>query len=245
MFESLLQSSPVPRNRSKRTLAASLFAHAVLVAAIIVAPLIYYQAIPGHELLTFLASPPPTPAAPPPPPPPVSASQPELQVVRVDPAQWIEPQRIPDRIPPAMEDIPILQNLEGMSAPPGPGGGRGFVPIPHAEALIGVPTDPPPPPAIPKEPLRVVSTLQASRLVHRVEPEYPELARRTRVQGMVLLQVTVNERGLVSRVDVLRGHRLLNQAAVDAVRQWRYSPTLLNDEPVPVIATVTVTFVLR
>lgn len=165
--------------------------------------------------------------------------------MRVNPDQWIEPQRIPDRIPPAMEDIPILQNLEGMSAPPGPGGDQGFVPIPHPEALIGVPTDSPPPPAIPKEPLRVVSTLQASRLVHRVEPEYPELARRTGVQGMVLLQVTVNERGLVSRVDVLRGHRLLNQAAVDAVRQWRYSPTLLNDEPVPVVATVTVNFVLR
>jgi protein TonB len=62
---------------------------------------------------------------------------------------------------------------------------------------------------------------------------------------MVMLQVTVNEQGLVSQVKLIRGHPMLNQAAIDAVSQWRYSPTLLNGEPVPVIATVTVNFVLR
>jgi protein TonB len=87
--------------------------------------------------------------------------------------------------------------------------------------------------------------VQSSKLIRRVEPEYPELAKRARVSGIVLLQVTIDETGSVTDVKIIRGHPLLNQAAVDAVRQWKYSPTLLNDEPVPVIATVTVNFVLR
>jgi protein TonB len=87
--------------------------------------------------------------------------------------------------------------------------------------------------------------VQSSKLIRRVEPEYPELAKRARVQGIVLLQVVVDEQGNVTEVNIIRGHPLLNQAAVDAVSQWKYSPTLLNGEPVPVIATVTVNFVLR
>lgn len=243
MFDNLLESSAARGGRSKRTIAVSFAAHAVLLMAVIVAPLIYYQAIPGYELVTFLApSPPPAPPAPPPP-PSASADQPKQQVVRVDPDRWMEPQSIPKRIPPPMDDIPLLQDLNGKSAPPGDSHGQGLVSIPQPQGFSDIPRHPPPPE--PKEPLRVGGIVQASRLVHRVEPEYPDLARRARVQGMVLLQVTVDERGLVSGVDVIRGHPLLTQAAVDAVSQWRYSPTLLNEEPVPVIATVTVNFVLR
>ena len=78
-----------------------------------------------------------------------------------------------------------------------------------------------------------------------MDPVYPELAKRARVSGIVLLRATVDELGLVTRVQLIRGHPLLNQSAVDALRQWKYSPTLLNGEPVPVLATVTVNFVLR
>ena len=87
--------------------------------------------------------------------------------------------------------------------------------------------------------------VQSSKLIHRVDPKYPELARRARVRGLVLLQVTVDEEGKVTEVRVIRGHPLLNQAAIDAVSQWRYSPTLLNGEPTPILATVSVNFVLR
>lgn len=113
--------------------------------------------------------------------------------------------------------------------------------------LGGIPNagPPPPPPKQKKDPIRVGGNVQASKLIHRVEPEYPELAKRARVQGIVLLTVTVDETGNVSKVDVIRGHPLLVQSATDAVTQWKYSPTLLNTEPVPVIATVTVNFVLR
>ena len=96
-----------------------------------------------------------------------------------------------------------------------------------------------------KTPIRVGGNVQASKLVKRVEPNYPELAKRARVKGMVILQVTVGEAGNVVDIKIIRGHPLLNDAAVSAVRQWVYSPTLLNGEPVPVLATVTVNFVLR
>ena len=65
------------------------------------------------------------------------------------------------------------------------------------------------------------------------------------MSGTVVLQVTVDEMGDVSDVKIISGHQLLTEAAVNAVRQWKYSPTLLNNEPVSVIATVTVQFVLK
>ena len=95
-----------------------------------------------------------------------------------------------------------------------------------------------------REPLRVGGNVQDSKLIHRVDPEYPEVARRARVETTVILEVLVNEQGEVANIRVIRGHPLLNQAATDAVKQWRYSPTLLNGEAVPVIATQTVVFKL-
>jgi TonB family protein len=93
-----------------------------------------------------------------------------------------------------------------------------------------------------REPIRVGGNVQESKLLYRVDPAYPPEARAPRVSGAVILQVTVNEQGLVSDVKVLRGHPLLDQSAVEAVKQWRYEPTLLNGEPVPVVATITVVF---
>ncbi len=96
-----------------------------------------------------------------------------------------------------------------------------------------------------REPIRVGGNVQESKLIKRIEPVYPELAKRARVSGVVILQVTVDEEGSVSDIRVLKGHPLLDEEAIRAVRQWKYSPTLLNGEPVPVIATVTVIFNLR
>ncbi len=106
---------------------------------------------------------------------------------------------------------------------------------------------PPPPPQKPKvrQPIRVGGDLQAAKLISKVDPEYPPLAKQARISGTVLLQITVNEQGDVSSVKILRGHPLLVRSAVDAVRQWKYAPTILNGEPVPVIATVTVNFTLQ
>jgi len=96
-----------------------------------------------------------------------------------------------------------------------------------------------------REPLRVGLFVQESKLIHRVEPVYPELARRAHVEQMVMLEVRINEQGEVTDVRVVHGHPLLDQAAIEAVRQWRYEPTLLNGEPVPVLANQTVIFKLK
>jgi TonB family protein len=93
-----------------------------------------------------------------------------------------------------------------------------------------------------QEPIRVGTNVQASKLIHRVEPVYPAEALAARVAGTVILQVEVSAAGDVSDVKVLRGHPLLDSAAIEAVKQWRYSSTLLNGVPVPVMATVTVMF---
>ena len=97
-------------------------------------------------------------------------------------------------------------------------------------------------PIVKREPIKVGGNVQESKLIRGVEPVYPELAKRARIQGRVVLVVTVDEQGNVAEVKVNSGHPLLNEAVVTAVRQWKYSPTLLNGEPVPVIATVTVRF---
>lgn len=92
------------------------------------------------------------------------------------------------------------------------------------------------------EPLRVGAQVQSAKLVHRVDPVIPALAAP--VSATVVMQVTVDEEGAVSDVKMVQGHPLLDKAAVDAVKQWRYKPTLLNGEPVPVIATVTFQYAL-
>jgi periplasmic protein TonB len=74
---------------------------------------------------------------------------------------------------------------------------------------------------------------------------YPQLARQARVQGVVVLEAVIAKDGSVQSLRVVTGHALLNQAAIDAVREWRYRPTMLNGEPVEVVTTITVTFTLR
>ena len=93
-------------------------------------------------------------------------------------------------------------------------------------------------------PVRVGGAVGAPTQTRKVAPIYPEVARTARVQGVVILELTINEQGRVTAPRILRSIPLLDQAAIDAVRQWEYTPTLLNGVPVPVIMTVTVAFTL-
>ena len=95
------------------------------------------------------------------------------------------------------------------------------------------------------EPLRVGGDIQPPERIHYVAPHYPELARRARMEGFVILQALIDERGNVKDAEVLRGLGLgLDEAARDAVMQWRYTPTVYNGRPVEVILTVNVVFEL-
>jgi periplasmic protein TonB len=78
-----------------------------------------------------------------------------------------------------------------------------------------------------------------------MKPQYPDIAKQARVQGVVIMECVISPQGAVSSCKVLRGIPLLDQSALDAVKQWTYSPTLLNGVPVPVIMTVTVNFKLN
>ena len=110
---------------------------------------------------------------------------------------------------------------------------------------IGAPLAPPPPPQPrAQEPIRPGGLIRPPTKVVHVAPEYPQIARASRIQGVVIIEATIDSRGNVASAAVLRSIPLLDQAALDAVRQWKFTPTLLNGTAVPVIMTVTVNFTL-
>jgi protein TonB len=102
---------------------------------------------------------------------------------------------------------------------------------------------PPPPPAS-REPIRLHAGMQAPRKIVNVPPHYPPHAQSARVEGTVVLDAVIDPTGRVTDVRVTHSVNLLDQAAVEAVRQWRFTPTLLNGEPVSILLTVTVRFTL-
>jgi TonB family protein len=99
-------------------------------------------------------------------------------------------------------------------------------------------------PGVAPAPIKIGGQIQESKPIRRVEPEYPALARRNRIEGTVMLEANVDEAGNVTGIRILRSQPLLDAAAIAAVRQWKYAPTLLNGSPVPVVVTVTVPFKL-
>jgi protein TonB len=104
---------------------------------------------------------------------------------------------------------------------------------------------PPPPPPAPVPPMRMHQGMKAPYKIVDVPPVYPAVAQRARVEGVVILEAVIDAQGRVASVRVLRSIALLDQAAVDAVRQWRFTPALLNEQAVPIFMTVTVNFKLQ
>jgi protein TonB len=103
-----------------------------------------------------------------------------------------------------------------------------------------------PPPPKPTGPARIKQggNVTAASIVSQTRPLYPALARQARIQGNVVLHAIIDKDGKVAQLEVISGHPLLVQAALDAVKQWRYKPTLLNGDPVEVDTTITVTFTM-
>jgi len=108
----------------------------------------------------------------------------------------------------------------------------------------GLQVEPPPPPPVSREPIRLHAGMQAPRKIVNVPPHYPPHAQAARVEGTVVLDAVIDPAGRVTGVRVTHSVNLLDQAAIDAVRQWRFTPTLLNGEPVSILLTVTVRFTL-
>lgn len=254
MFETIIQGQNSERAGRKRTVLVSFAIHVLVLGVLVVIPLVYYQTIPGgwEEIAKVFAAelPDPVPPSPPPPASPTPASGPKIPtdrpVILLSP-NLIEPGKVPPPDNAEVIEMPLFPIGDGPVGPPGSLVPDGVLNGPTRSNLLpttGPKTPPPPPPRPPKRPM-LISTLDPSRVIYRVEPVYPQIAIQARVQGSVMLQVTVNEMGIVESVEVVSGHPLLRQAAVEAVKQWRYKPTILNGEPVPVKATVTVNFNFR
>jgi len=244
MFEEMVISSPNPKKTNKPwTVVVSMIFQVAFLGILILIPLIYTEALPKTMMATMLTAPPPPP---PPPPPPAVA-----QVVHVKPqahlmdaGKLMQPKVIPKEVKIIKEDAEpdVATGMTG-GVPGGvAGGSMGGV---LGGVIGGMGAAPPPPKPHQTGPLRVGGNVQAARIVNRVQPVYPPLPRQTRISGTVRLHAIIGKDGAITSLEVMSGHPLLQQAALDAVRQWRYQPTLLNGEPVDVDTTIDVIFSLN
>jgi protein TonB len=216
----------------------------LLVGLLVLVPLIYTQALPHQSLITEIH------IAPPPGPPP---AQPGVQRARPTRRSTTTTLVVPARIPDS-----ILRIVENREPPPTDLGAGPWVPggIPEGFARVGggipgglglAPGLPPPPePRVTPKPrlIRLGGQVVAAKGLYQPSPAYPPLALIARVQGTVVLQAVIGRDGAVQDLKVLSGPALLVRAAMDAVRTWRYQPTLLNGDPVDVLTEVSVNFTL-
>jgi protein TonB len=240
LFEDLVESDVVKHRTSQGyTLPISLTLHAIALAAIVIVPLMSQAELPepAAAVKAFFVE--PASAAPPPPPPPPPAPRAATVSKPVQPqpveTKFTAPVEVPDEVKPE-------EGLD-MGVPGGVAGGvEGGVPGGVVGGVVGGLPDAPPPPV---QAVRVGGQIKEPKKVQNINPQYPDIAKQARVQGIVILECTISPQGKVTDVKVLRGIPLLDQAAIDAVKQWVYTPTLLNGVPVPVIMTVTVNFKLN
>lgn len=145
----------------------------------------------------------------------------------------------PERDTPADPPGPVSQDapIDAVIGPVGSGVPAGFG--------SGFAVPPPPPVAQPPAPVRPGGSIREPKKILDVAPVYPSIAAGARIEGIVILEAVINERGGVERMKVLRSVALLDGAAIEAVKQWRYTPTLLNGTPVPVLLTITIKFTLH
>jgi protein TonB len=235
MFEQSLLLSSAPGKKAG-ALAASLMAQSLTLGTLLLIPLIYTDRLPFAQLQlpTFLPSP-PRPELPKP--------EPALRRHAI-PRVW-NPYVSPTTIPPLNRQPDLIDN-----APALPDRIDSGPPILSMPNMIVTPIIPPPPllphlvEAAPSKPIAVTSDIQSAKLIHKVIPVYPYLARISRISGTVRLQATVSAEGTIEKLEVISGNPMLVPAAVDAVRQWIYRPTVLHNIPVEVIAPIDVIFTL-
>jgi protein TonB len=213
------------------TLVVSVIAHAAIVAAILVAPIFATADLPDpRRPLTFEAiTPIETPVVPVTPRVQTAAPAASTQSIPLN-----EPDDLPPDAPPAVPDIPPdLVASGGTGVPTGVFG------------PLGDPVVAPPQVQTHRDPVRVGGVIRPPARVVYVAPVYPQMALAARKEGTVILQAVIDEQGRVREVQILRGDQLLNDAAMQAVAKWQFTPTLLNGTTVPVVMTVTVSFMLQ
>jgi len=229
-------------NRSHRrwTAIASFSLQTLVVITLMILPVLYTSGLPSLQFIARIVA----PASPPPPSSVTSRRARENSPLTELTAEGrpIAPGNIP-------RDIAMIKD----QAPPPPvgiagvpyGTGNPLVnnPVIDSIASAGTGVAPPLPPRAVAHPPRISRAMEAY-LVHRVQPDYPALAKAARIQGQVLLRAVIARDGSIENLRVISGHPMLVSAAVNAVRQWRYRPYFLNGEPVEVDTQITVNFLL-
>lgn len=246
MFDELVESS-ASRTKTNQGWAVALSAlvQAGVLGVFVLIPLVYTEALPQKFLNIFLASPPARPSA-----PPAAASSRNTPRDAKDVAHWIQPGMLiaPTQIPTAVviskeEEAPdVGAGCSNCVANGIPGGDSG---VPNG--IIGsTGVIPPPPPTAKRAPqvIRVGGNVQAARIIHQVQPSYPAIAKTAHITGTVVLHAVIGKDGSVEELQYVSGPAALMRNAMDAVRQWRYQPTLLDGNPVEVDTTISVVFTL-
>ncbi len=244
MFEdSLIESGGRLKTKRGATTLLSFILQVLLVGVLILIPLIYTEALPKQQLMTFLVAPPPPP---PPPPPPAAVPIKVVKQIQSDlqNGQLRTPTKIPEKVQMIKEEEappPVMASGGVVGGVPGgiPGGQMGGV-------IGGIISSTPV--AVPKvatpQRVRVSQGVSSGLLIKEVQPAYPPLARQARIQGQVLLQAQISKDGSIENLSLISGHPMLAPAAIEAVKQWRYKPYMLNGEPVAVDTQVVVNFTL-
>ncbi len=251
MFESIFVENS-GGSRSSWSLVASFLTQSLLVGVAVLLPLLATNTLPAQQWVQLLLEPPPPPAAAPAPRAPERPRAAPSKPERADDSVFSVPAAIPEKAvlltdvddpqTPGPESYPAIGVV---GVPPG---------VPGGIAALGqrqIVVKPPPAPA-PSRPqgatphiVEVGGKVQAAKLVRKVEPVYPSLARHARISGTVRLEAIIAADGRIRELKVISGHPLLVQSALDAVRQWRYQPTLLNNAAMEVLTHIDVNYTLR
>jgi len=244
----LIYSAAKTGDWKRATLPVAYIFEAIIIGVLVLVPLIYTEALPKAQLMTFLAAPPP----PPPPPPPPAAAPPPRVIHRVSVEDVM---RAPTVIPKTIARIKDEPEPAPNAAVGVVGGVPGGVPGGTFGGVLGgviggvlsaAAPPPPPPPPKPKAVtrIRVGGQVESARLIFQPKPEYPPLAKMARIQGVVRLDAIISKDGTIQDLKAISGHPLLLKSAMEAVQRWRYQPTLLNGEAVEVATEIDVNFTL-
>jgi len=242
----LLEIPGGTKKQGARSALTSLLVHSLVLTIVLLIPLAYTETLDLQGLTnTWLMAPPP----PPPPPPPASAMRAakRLKPVFTTPTgKLLAPTSIPKEIAKISDADLELESYGGVV-----GGVPGGVPGGQLGGVIGgviggvLSSAPRPAPPAPVQAVRVGGRIRPPRLVRRVEPVFPDIAKQARIQGDVRIDAIIDARGQVVEMKILSGHPVLATAALNAVRQWLYEPTYLNEQPIPVVLEVIVEFRLH
>lgn len=245
LSQALLDASPTRPGRITVRVLSSVVLHVLVLTILVLLPLMFTETLDFRQFTqTLLVAPPPPP--PPPPPPAAMVARTTRVPKRVFTAagKLMSPTVIPERVAMLKEDpLPPDIGMGVAGGVPGgvPGGQMGGV-IGGIIGSVGTRGAPLAPPPEKRAPIRVGGRVKAPQIIYGPQPPYPALARQAKVQGDVTIDAIIDPEGRVVEMRVISGHPLLIEAALDAVRKWRYQPTLLNDEPVSIQLIVTVQF---